>query len=397
MRSEKIRSILDESLSLPGLALWIAVTGLLILCFVTGGWWLLLREVISSSLMSGIMALLITTIALGLARFLGKKRAFAKIGNRANFRWYFGGMTYVFLFILSALGTVNAAFVLWEGPSVVRQDMEEVRSSYKKLQIYAHATLQIAEFDTKKSKVEGLLTALQKEIDNPNGGNLCGVGPYAQNIITDIRAFVPNMPIIRSGGMIRPCDHGRAQEIWSAYRDSAMASLNADPDFLAQDGPGRYTYLENLDKNIGEVESIFDGIASDLVGPTSFAKSSVQGGLETASSRYQSDYIELLRFVREPSEDIPQRVDVSQSQQLGSLAAILQILFLRLGYVSTWSYILIAILLDFALVHFLTTAFARLIPASASTPVDEFRVPGSHPRFLWVNPKNETQVRIRHV
>ena len=79
-----------------------------------------------------------------LLRVIAGQRAAKQIDDKKNFRWIYGWPALLSLFMISALGTVNAAFVLVEGASIVRQDINAVRTAYDGLSIDAKRELPVA-------------------------------------------------------------------------------------------------------------------------------------------------------------------------------------------------------------------------------------------------------------
>jgi hypothetical protein len=379
------------------LALLIALLGAIVFVAVLAGWWLIFKPVMPRPALAALPAALCALLALLLARLLAEKFAESRAPGAPPMKRRFY-LLYLFLFTVSAMGTVNAAFVLWEGSSVVRQDMAEVRDAYSAVDVAARQRLLLLAQERRRSDVAGLLVSLEKEIDNPNGGNYCGVGDAANAIIARIRALVPQMPVIRGSGVIRPCDRARAHQVAQAYADSAEASLGRDPDYLRFGGPEKATFLRDAAGHIAAMRSDFDRIEGLLGDPTAFARAEVQRPLATAAANYNADYRRLRGLAGDVPADVPQRVDVSQSQELGSFAAFFDILTSRLSSIKTWVYLLIALLLDIALVHFLTETFRRYRFADRRPAIDAYRRKGDHPKFLWVNPPIDgSRMEIRHV
>jgi uncharacterized membrane protein YozB (DUF420 family) len=378
------------------LALWIFVISVIVFAAVFVGWWLIFKPVVPHPAIAIAFAFVLAVIALLLARLLAEKLAEARAPGAPPLRWYYY-LAYFCLFIVSAMGTINAAFVVWEGSSIVRQDMGEVRSAYTALDVFARRDLVSAGYNKKKADLEALLANLHEEINNPNGGNYCGVGEAAGAIITQIREIVPQMPIIRGTGAIRPCDPAKAERVYQSYAVSARATLERDQNFLAFHGPEKAEFLEKLATHIQAMRSSFEEMEGLLGDPTAFARAEVQRPLATAAANYNDDYKQAAGLAPRINSTIPVSVDVSQSQELGSFAAFFEILMSRLGDIKTWVYLLIAVLLDFGLVYFLLQAFRRYRYSGKMEAPDPFRIPGSHPKFLWVNPATDSRLEVRHV
>jgi hypothetical protein len=86
------------------------------------GWWYLLAPTIGQKAFSGLIAFVLTVLAAFSARQIGQYRADAIIKGESR-PWYHGWKPYTFLAIISALGTLNAAFVLFESKAILRHDI----------------------------------------------------------------------------------------------------------------------------------------------------------------------------------------------------------------------------------------------------------------------------------
>lgn len=383
--------------SATSLALWILSVGLIVFSAVLYGWWLIFKPVVAYPFLGLIAAILVSFVALLIAKFIADKWSASEEanGNPLRFYHYF---VYLFLFVVSAMGTVNAAFVLWEGSSVVRQDMDEVRHAYSALDVHAQRELRSQVHERKRSELDARLANLWVEIYNPHQGNFCGVGEAAEAIIARIRGIVPEMPRIRGTGVIRPCDRARAERVFRAYADSARATLARDAAYLAFNGPSKEALLGVVRGNAATMTGEFEQIDGLLSNPTAFASAEVQGPLAAAASRYNDDYEHVVGLAGPADEAVPASVDISQSQELGSFGAFFDIFMSRILDPKTWAYLLVAILLDVALVYFLKQAFLRYRSTDASGAPDRYRQSGPHPKFLWVNaPSDSTRMGVRHV
>lgn len=383
--------------SATALAIWVLLVGTLVFAAVFAGWWLIFEPAVPHPLIAVLLAAGLAVLALMLARLFAEKLAQSKQPGAARIKPHYW-LAYVILFIVSGMGTVNAAFVLWEGPSVVRQDMAEVRNAYSALEIFARNSLTSAAHQRKAADLDALLANLREEINNPNGGNYCGVGDAANQIIAQIRAIVPQMPIIRGTGAIRPCDPVRAERVFQAYATSARATLARDSEFLAFNGPRKAEALAAVRSNAAAMRRGFDAVEGLLGDPTAFTRAEVQQPLATAANNYGDDYRRLASLAGRVDEAIPAAVDVTQSQDLGSFAAFFQIFISRIWEPKTWVYLAIAILLDFALVYVLKEAFLRYRRWGRASDIDPYRRRGPHPKFLWVNPPvDPARLEVRHV
>jgi hypothetical protein len=362
------------------------------------GWFLLFEKPFESGIAAALSSLMLTGLAVMLARWIGSQRANKQLTDRRSYRWYFGWTAYGFLFVLSALGTINAAFALFEGSSIVRQDIGSVRSAYDQLQIEANRTLKLPAFERKRADLASELEHLRVEIDNPNGGGYCGVGEAAEQILGRIQRIIPDMPRIRGTGVIRPCNSAVAAKVYRSYEESAYSTLAHDKDFLAFRGPEKEAFLAQLRSQVAHVDEQLAAAEGQLGDVTSFSRPSVQGPLVEATNSYKSDRSVYGDLIRPEQSSLPEQVDISASQELGSIAAVLQIVLKHFFHARTWFYLLIAVLLDLATIYLFTQVYLFIAREYDERAKDPYTAAGSIAKFLWANPPaNPGKRTVRHV
>jgi hypothetical protein len=358
---------------------------LTLICLVWYGWWLLFEEPFHSNIMASVAALSLTAIAILLARYFGMRRARQHLTQGSGLTWYQSLAAYGFLFVLSALGTINASFVIFEGTSIVRQDIDAVRSAYDHLQTEASERLRLASFEQRSAKLESELRQLKVEIDNPNGGNYCGVGRAAETILDRIRELIPDMPRIRGTGVIRPCNSFTANKVWNSYAESARYTLAQDPDYISFRGPEKQRFLSRVSEHVSIYNERLDAPGT---------RSHLQDALSSAASAYADDRAVYRALIKPETSNLPDSIDVSASQDLGSIAAVTNILFKRILNSRTWFYFIIAILLDLGTIYLFTHLYIYSMRNYERSAIDPYTVPGSGVRFLWVNPPKNINKRI---
>lgn len=384
--------------SSPGtLAVLATLVFTVLVLFVGFGWYLLLKQPLGTGLAVA-AGLAFSVGALALARLIGEGRARHLQRHAPSYRWWYGWPVYLLLLLISAFGTVNAFFVMFEGSAVVRQDMAEVRRAYDGLSVSAHRDLVLASHQSKAVTLDSLLTNLHGEIVNPNGGNFCGVGSAAEAILADIRAVVPTMPRIRGTGAIRPCVVDKAESVYAAYAASARATLGRDAAFIAFAGPRKTAFLQQLDTNVAAMRAAFGRMDGALSDPTAFTRADVQGPLATVAGAYAGDHGQFADLIRPRDTGLPAEVDITASQQLGSIPALFRILFRHLLSWRTIAYIALAVCLDLATVQIFRLIVFRYAEDEQSVVVDPYRQEGLLPRYIWRNPPAaDFGRRLRHV
>ncbi len=360
------------------------ILGLFLVLLITG-WKYLIEPSVGDPFLAAIAAAILAIIAFLAARQIAQYRAQA-LAENAQSPWHTGWRPYILLMLLSSIGTINAAFVLFESRAIIRQDIALVRGSYDKLVSDSKGRLPPPGYVIKLNQVDGLLKSLHEEIVNPNKGNYCGVGSAATSIIGKISTLIPQYTVIRGSGLIKPCDE-RAQRLYESYDTMAHDMLKHDKDFSNARGNERLQFADELkqhyEKAVAELSDLenrasgFGGIASLPMTP-----------LYEARRQFNSDrqrYIGLIEDARSGVSDI----DSLQSEQTG-YAATLQLLVRRLQHFNTWVYVGIAFGIDFALIYFLTVLYVGYAASHALANEDESNFPkrfSVDPKFIWVRPK----------
>ncbi len=366
----------------------------IVFCTVVGvGWWFLVSPQYSQFIGSKPgrhaasvgTAFLIMLIAAYCARVISQYRADAFRRNEKR-TWYMGWKPYILLAVISALGTLNSAFVFFESRAILRQDIAVVRDNYGLLWAAAHKVLPSQPYAEKTAKMESLLKRLHEEIVNPNGGNFCGVGPSARSIITDMSAILPNYPVINGTGPIRPCDIGKAERVYQSYADNAHQMIKADDAYLRDNGPNKASFLEKLDQNFNRAIAQLGALeaSSSGIGPSATVD---QSPLYAARTSFNTDRRTYLSLSGDDPTSITS-IDTLQSDEVSSYASTLSLLAKRAGQVTTWFYVAIALALDFAVIYLLTELNLQQPKRQAVIGVVAEDKPfESDPQFLWVNRK----------
>ncbi len=350
------------------------------------GWWYLLAPTVGQKYVSAAIAFVLTAIAAVCARQIGQYRAEAII-NEEHRPWYYGWKPYVFLAVISALGTLNAAFILFESRAILRHDIADVRGAFNHLRDTAHDKLPSPEHEKKAAKVEALLKSLHEEIVSPVGGNYCGVGIAARSIIREIAQLLPTVHDINGAGPIRPCDIPRAELLYASYAKMAHESLDKDQAFVAENGPTRAAFLRTLDTHYAAMDSALGQleVAAAGVGTTDQLD---KNALLSARTTYNADRATFLTLDPRPYPDIKE-IGTLQSEDVNSYAATIELFYKRLFYPSTWFYLALALMIDFVVIYLITQLNVRYgkrrkrgtkapDPAAARFTTD--------PKFLWLNP-----------
>ncbi len=368
-----------------------ALTWLVLVIFcalIATGWWYLLAPTLGQQHLAGLIAILLTILAALCARQIGHYRADA-ITKGARPAWHHGWKPYLFLAIISALGTLNAAFVLFESRSILRGDIAMVRGHYSSLRDRAHQTLPPKGYEKKVAEIEGLLKGLHEEIVSPVGGNYCGVGREAFKIIAQIRTLIPDYHVLNGSGAIVPCDIPKAERLYQSYADMAHAMILGDREFLGVDGPAKVGFLAKLDQHYAAMDQALGELEGSAigVGGTEMLNTPV---LYEARNNYNADRRTFLSLDGRKHDDI-REIKGLQSDDVNSYAATVELFWKRLFEPSTWFYLVLAFAIDFVTIYLLTQLNVRFghVAADDDAPSEEALRFETDPRFLWTNPKRE--------
>lgn len=365
-----------------------ALTWLVLMLFVAllaTGWWYLLLPSIGIWPAVALITFGLSLLAVLAARQIGQLRAEGILGDTPT-RWYNGWKPYLFLAVISALGTLNAAFVLFESRAILRDDIQNVRSSYGRLRDQAHRDLPPPGYSEKVARVNGLLKNLHEEIVNPNP-DYCGVGASARAIITDLSRLIPGYRLINGSVPIRPCDRNRAETMFKSYADMAGEMVKGDGDFLKMNGPAKLSFLDALDIRVASAAKELNGleVAASGLGTTDFLN---KRALYDAKNNYNSDRSTFFSLKGSAVEQLPE-ISRLQSDDVSSYASTLRLFWDRLFTWRTLFYLLLAVALDFALIYLITqlnVRFGKKRKVRRVAGADTFRFQ-TDPKFLWTNPR----------
>lgn len=367
------RNLRESRASTPfGAVVPLLVLVMILFALVVGYGWLRLLATALDPLSAGFVAALITVISLLLARMIAKAWLAGKEDPAYRTKIF---LLYPVLFIISALGTINAAFYNFEGSSVLQQVIDDAERRLAALDSTSSAALRNRASDARTAEVERLLLQLRTEILNPS--NNCGVGTVARGIIRQIQRILPQFQEISQRSIERDCNSATLRRLADTYRDNALRMLNADPE------------LQDRTRLRGELAEPLAAARRRLLrAETALATGGgfgngygeAQLALEEAATAYGEARERLVTIQPIAGETLPPSIDVARARYLGSITAMPGTLASRLNYFTTWVYILIAIFLDLFLI-FLFVEGAR----TAAPVVERPREIVGDPQFLWVN------------
>lgn len=377
-----------------------ALIGIMVLFAIVliAGWNKLLSSSLPAELVSvaWLGAALLAVIAIALAKGIAVHRVQNKDSlvdgeNRSDKTWI---AYFIVLFSISALGTMNTAFYFGEGRLVLSEAIDRAHQSLDLMLATTPKILGNPQLDQKQAVINGLLVSLEGEITNANGGKSCGVGKQAQKIIREITQELPGFREYSGGTGVHACAgfEAKFKEISQGYRNQANQLLRNHPTYVAANGARVEMLLTTLRERIAQEIKKLEAAKLALNGRSDATENGggylqAQRALETAASTYAEFLVEMEKASSVP-HNLPRAIAVDQARQLGSIAQIIPSLLGRIDRISTWIYLLAAILFDVILIM----CFMRVLrsepnisnmPRERQTgkPVTERDL-----HYLWVNP-----------
>jgi len=350
------------------------------------GWAPLLAHSLPSNLnfAAWIMAAGVAFVAVVLAKSVAAEKVRLKVnisgaesGGDRSWMAYFA-----VLFMISSLGTMNATFSWGEGRLVLNAAIDSAHTNLDAIDAKAQKVLVDPELEQKRARVEKLLSSLEGEIVNANGGGNCGVGKSAREFIRQLSVELPGFTEISGSGGEHTCvgAGNRFKDLANEYKKRAREIFQNSREYVAVNGAGKERVLELVRERVAianeELKSARDG-----------SHAAAQHALEDAVATY-SEMLVALEGVLGARVDLPRSLEtkeIREALQLDSIAQIIPILTERFDKVSTYLYIAAAISMDVIVIMcFMRVLNGRVLRGSAQKPST---APVQRDlRYLWVSP-----------
>lgn len=248
------------------------------------------------------------------------------------------------LFILSALGTINTLFFNMQGLKVMQAELESFRAHAVKLKERGKQTLSTPTFEEFQRRVLEKWGPLKAEILNPQR---CGQGPEALERIKELQKELPAFKTMSGGG----CAH--AKELVGHYEEAIKELVQRSEEALK---------AAQFIRVRGELESLTDNLISLLDGEKEKLKNvghiaQVKVTLQAAANSYYS-IKEKLDATTGKISDLPPKIIIKSLP--GDLGAVVDFTLTRLNDVTTYFYVLVALMLDVVMIF----AFKAVLASS---------------------------------
>lgn len=341
------------------------------------GWHRLLSESVGNlEFLAWTAGIMIAFIASVLAWAVADSRESARVKaagqpyqNRIWWAYFF------VLFLLSALGTMNMAFYYGEGRIVLAESIDKATNCLNRFDVEAKLALATPRYDEKVAQIDKLRIKLETELEHIQN---CGQGEHARNILAEIRTALPGfeVPSMRTG--TAGCKDVGA--LITLYKEIIGRQLKTTKEY----GDDRVDEKQRIAKELRDQldkdsAQLREAKAKLAVGTFDKAKEAVETAFGTIGK--YSLYIENMRGGTTKFSSLNCAVDLDVIR-VGTISQIIPLLLGRLDRVSTYVYILIAIMADVILIACFTAVMRGNAGAGPNPGVGR---PKTKPCFLWVN------------
>jgi hypothetical protein len=262
---------------------------------------------------------------------------------------------FFFLINISALGTINTLFLQFQGSAVVRAEVDKAIITITKLKTEGLSFIDTKEYDEYDRQLGKLMIDLRQEIESPVN---CGQGPKALEIINEIKRLVPGFQPLNLGNNCQNFDNkARVDQVITTYKAKIDEGKKVSPVYVAKKNEilAKTTIEAGAQDMLNKVYSIPREITSDA------ELFSARNDLETVAQTYLLHRQELAARARGQDKLIPSVIDTSSITALGNIGQVIPFIISRLNEIATYIYVLIALLLDVAMI----LAFKRVILPAA--------------------------------
>jgi ABC-type multidrug transport system fused ATPase/permease subunit len=343
------------------------------------------------------LVLLVTLFWLGLVALTIKHaaiqlyRVFAENGRG----WALFLVFYIALFVFSGFGFITTFMFLYEGPVIVREKTIQMADNISRLNARAQADLPVGAYNALLARTEANRGNLMREINNPSGGNLCGIGPSARAILTSLQQDFPQVVIIRgTDGGFSCLDTARLNATRNAYNDAITAALAAHPIRTQQRIAEREQLIREVQFLASQQGPRLQELERELSGVASFVSNAdlyrvALGRLTDANVAYANLYPRVAQFSPLVQTTLPPRVDLSEAQSVSSAVEVVNAITTRLHRPTVWGILLAALIIDLLFVVMVAIIYWRARKAwqARQQAIAARQVEGTTVEYIWTPPK----------
>ena len=280
-----------------------------------------------------------------------------------GYRRYLWIGSFVLLFLFSGYGFLTSSLLLVEGPEIVREGLSSTIGYLSALNASAKNSLRVPAYEDIVSRVEALETQLRAEIKNPAGGQFCGVGVRAKDVLKQIAVYLPNVALLNGTDYGHSCaDAAYLEHLSTTYNTMIESQLRKHPLAIINRIAERSDYLTMLNLTVNADVSDLERFQRQLAGVPTFIfnldlyHKSVSA-IEKADGDYEKMYQQLVGFVDPKSVSLPPRIPGASMEQIASPIQVLSTIIARDNRVSPYIYIFIALFADLLASYVTSLAF----------------------------------------
>lgn len=257
------------------------------------------------------------------------------------------------LFNISALGTINAMFVMFQSGDVFREHADKAADAVVALKETGVPLIDTRDYDRFKAQVGDKWRNLKAELENPQ---LCGQGAVAAARISELQSLLPNFRPLAGGG-------GRCEKVpavVASYEQQIATLEKASPVYQANKAKIelKQKILADSDKLLSDLKEIRTSLSGN------YSLSSVKSRLYPIAEHYGVLRQELASVATVSTEKVQQKIEMRTVAALGNIGQVIPFIMSRLAEPSTYIYLIVALVVDLALI----AAFVRVLqfePTSA--------------------------------
>ena len=309
-----------------------------------------------------------------------------------GYRRYLWIGSFLLLFLFSGYGFLTSSLLLVEGPVIVREGLSNTIKQLSALNAVAKNSLRVPAYEDIVSRVGALETQLHAEIKNPAGGQFCGVGVRAKDVLKQIAVYLPDVKILNGTDSGHSCaDAAYLDHLSTTYNNLIDSQLRKHPLAIVNRIKDRSDYLTILNITVNSDVSDLELFQRQLAGVPTFIfnldlyHKSVSA-IEKADGDYEKMYQQLVGFVDPKTVSLPPRIPGASIEQIASPIQVLNTIIARANRISTYIYIFIALFADLLASYLTSLVFmAHKQLQIAQKKRDEFNNVGdTGVKYIWV-------------
>lgn len=249
-------------------------------------------------------------------------------------------------------------FLMFQSTNVFREELEQSNQAIVSIRDIGAPAISTAEYDRFRADVADRWRNLRAEIENPL---LCGQGPVAAQRISELRAVLPNFRSLAGSGK---CN--QTPVLIAAY-EKQVADLEKE-SLQFQMAKKKIELREKIRIESALLLDDTNEIRKGLGGL--FSINTIKTRMFDVAERYGLLRQELASAGVTGIDKVPAKIDMRSVSALGDIGQLVPFIISRLSDISTYLYMVIAVVLDLAVI----SAFSRVLRVAPS--------PGTRPAYV---------------